>query len=54
MKTETKNKKTFDAVEFMRKRRETISKEIDGLTPEEEIRYFKQKASVFRKENKLD
>jgi hypothetical protein len=53
MKTETKNKKTFDAVDFMRKRREMISKEIDGLTPEEEIRYFKLKAAEFRKHNKL-
>jgi hypothetical protein len=45
MKTETKAKKTFDAVEFMRIRREQISKEIEGMTPKEEIAFFKKKAA---------
>jgi hypothetical protein len=44
MKTETKIKKTFDAVAFMRKRRDEISKEIEGMTPQQEIEYFKKNA----------
>ena len=49
MKTVKKQKKTFDAVAFMRKRRDEISKEIDGLTPEQIITYFKNKAATFNK-----
>ncbi len=49
MKAEIKAKKTFDAVAFMRKRREEISKEIEGMTPKQEIEYFKKKAAEFRK-----
>ena len=45
MKTEIKQKKTFDAVEFMRRRREEIAKEIEGMTPQQEIAYFKKKAT---------
>jgi hypothetical protein len=45
MKTETKIKKTFDAVAFMRKRRDEISKEIEGMTPQQEIEYFKKNAT---------
>jgi len=52
MKKETKTKKTFDAVEFMRRRREEISKEIDGMTPKEEIAYFKKKSAEFNKHYK--
>lgn len=52
MKTETNTKKTFDAVEFMRKRREEISKEIDGLTSKQEIAYFKRKTAEFNEQNK--
>ena len=44
MKTEVKAKKTFDAVAFMRKRRDEISKEIEGMTPQQEIEYFKRNA----------
>lgn len=44
MKTETKEKKTFDAVEFMRRRRDKISKDVEGMTPKEEIEYFNKKA----------
>ena len=47
----TKTKKTFDAVAFMRKRREEISKEIEGMTPQQEIEYFKKGAAEFRKRN---
>lgn len=45
MKTGTKARKTFDAVAFMRKRRDEISKEIEGMTPQQEIEYFKKNAS---------
>lgn len=48
MKTEAKTKKTFDAVAFMRKRRDEISKEIEGMTPEQEIEYFKRNAVKLR------
>jgi hypothetical protein len=48
MKTETKVKKKFDAVEFMRLRREQISKDIEKMTPKEEIEYFKKKASELK------
>ena len=44
MKTDVKTKKTFDAVAFMRKRRDEISKEIEGMTPQQEIEYFKKNA----------
>ena len=48
MKTEARTKKTFDAVAFMRKRRDEISKEIEGMTPEQEIEYFKKNAVKLR------
>lgn len=50
MKTEVK--KSFDAVAFMRKRRDEIDKEIEGMTPKEEIEYFKKKAAELRKRKK--
>ena len=49
MTTETKQKKTFDAVDFMRRRRDEISKEIEEMTPKAEIEYFKKKAAEFNK-----
>jgi len=52
MKTETKVKKTFCAVEFMTRRRDEISKDIDGMTPKEETEYFNKKAAEFNKQNK--
>jgi hypothetical protein len=48
MKTEAKIKKTFDAVAFMRRRRDEISKEIDGMTPQQEIEYFKKNAAKLK------
>ncbi len=48
MKTEIKTKKSFDAVAFMRKRRDQISKEIEGMTPQEEIEYFKKNAAKLK------
>jgi hypothetical protein len=52
MKTKQETNKKFDAVAFMRKRREEISKEIEGLTPEQEIEYFKKKSEGMRKRRK--
>ncbi|MBX2900211.1 MAG: hypothetical protein KF775_11195 [Cyclobacteriaceae bacterium] len=52
MRTELKRKKTFDAVAFMRKRRDEISKEIEGMTPKQEIEYFKKKAAKLKKVKK--
>lgn len=48
MKADVRTKKTFDAVAFMRKRRDEISKEIEGMTPQQEIEYFKQNAVKLR------
>ena len=45
MKTEVKTKNTFESVAFMRKRRDEISKEIEGLIPLQEIEYFKKNAA---------
>lgn len=52
MKINTKKDKTFDAVAFMRKRREEISREIEGMTPKEEIEYFKKKAKEVNRPDK--
>jgi len=49
MKSPIKSKKTFDSVGFMRLRREQISKDIEGMSPKEEIKYFKKKADEFSK-----
>ncbi len=48
MKTQAKTEKAFDAVAFMRKRRKEISKEIEGMTPQQEIAYFKRKAAEIK------
>ncbi len=48
MKKDSTTKKSFDAVAFMRKRRDEISKEIEGLTPQQEIQYFRKKAEELR------
>ncbi len=52
MKAKLKELKTFDAVAFMQKRREEISEEIEGLTPKQEIAYFKKKAAKLNKSKK--
>lgn len=36
-------KKTFDAVKFMREQRDRISKDIMNLSPEEIVKYFESK-----------
>jgi len=43
MKTKLINqKKTFDAVKFMRERRDRISEEIMDMSPEEVVAYFEE------------
>jgi len=42
MKNKSNNKKDFDAVAFMRKVRDRISKEIADLSPEQIIEYFRK------------
>ena len=44
MKTKKiKIKKTFDAVKFMRQMRDKISLDLDGLTTEQILDYFRKK-----------
>jgi hypothetical protein len=52
MKTKREIKKKFDAVAFMRRRREEISKEISEMTPEQEIKYFSEKSDQFKRQKK--
>ena len=49
MKTETNEEKKFDAVKFMRQQRDRVSQTIKGMTPEQELEYFKKKSEEFRK-----
>jgi hypothetical protein len=39
-----KKRKSFDAVKMMRRIRDQISREIRGMTPEQEIAYFQRRA----------
>lgn len=39
----TTNKKTFDAVKFMREQREKLSEKLFGMTREEIVEYFRKK-----------
>ena len=49
MKAEVKTEKRFDAVKYMRQERDRLSKTIKGMTPEQEIEYFKKKSQEFRR-----
>ena len=49
MKTNVKTEKEFDAVNYMRQERDRISREIKGMTPEQQIEYFRKKAEEFQK-----
>ena len=49
MKAMIKSKKTFDAVAAMRSIREKVSREIQGMTFEEEKAYLKKRSDQFRK-----
>ena len=48
MKNVTKTKKDFDAVDLMRSIREKISKEIQGMTFEQEKEYLKKRVEKYR------
>ena len=48
MKNTTKTKKEFDAVDMMRSIREKISKEIIGMTFEQEKEYLKKRTEKYR------
>lgn len=50
MKTETKanTEKKFDAVRFMREQRTRVSKIIERMSPEEELKYFQRKSKEFK------
>lgn len=37
--------KTFDAVKLMRQLRDKLSQEMEGMTPEERMRYIREKAA---------
>lgn len=50
MKTEIKTDKKFDTVKFMRQQRDRVSQTIKGMTPEEELEYFRKKSEEFKKE----
>ena len=49
MKTEIKKEKKIDAVKFMRQQRDRVSQTIKGMTPEEELEYFRKKSEEFKK-----
>lgn len=49
MKTEIIEKKGFDAVKYMRNERKRISQEIEGMTAEQEIEYFKKQSALLKK-----
>jgi hypothetical protein len=52
MKTKIEKKKKFDAVKYMRMERERVSKEIKGMTQQQELEYIKKKSKEFRDKNK--
>lgn len=49
MKTDMTEEKKFDPVKFMRQQRDRVSQVIKGMTPEQELEYFKKKSEEFRK-----
>jgi hypothetical protein len=44
--------KSYDAVKMMRRIRDRLSRKIGGMTPEQEIKYFRQKAAGFDADRK--
>jgi hypothetical protein len=44
--------KSYDAVKMMRRIRDRLSRKIEGMTPEQEINYFRQKAARFEADRK--
>jgi hypothetical protein len=51
MKTEPSTTKGFKSVSYMRKERDRISKEIQGMTAKQELEYFRRKAREFREKS---
>ena len=49
MKIEIKTKKKFDAVKFMRQQRDRVTQIIKGMSPEQEMEYFRKKSEEFKK-----
>ena len=49
MKTKVENKRDFDAVELMQRRRIQIGKDIQNMTFEEEKKYFEESAEKLKK-----
>ncbi len=49
MKTNVKTEKEFDAVKYMRQERDRVSREINDLTADQRLAYFRRKAEEFRK-----
>ena len=48
MKTNVKTEKDFDAVKYMRQERDKVSREINDLTADQRLAYFKKKSEEFR------
>lgn len=53
MKTDTKTKKDFDAVEMMRQIRNNIDQETEGMNFEQLKKYYKNKSEKFENEKKV-
>ena len=49
MKTNVKTEKEFDAVKYMRQERDRVSREINDLTADQRLEYFRKKSEEFRK-----
>jgi hypothetical protein len=47
------NEKQFDCVRFMRQARDRISREIAGMTPDEELRWFAEQRAKLDREAPL-
>ncbi len=45
---ETKNKKEFDAVKFMREQRKSLSAKLSKMTKSEIVEYFKSRQLKYR------
>lgn len=52
MKSNEQPKKDFDAVEFMRKAREKLDKEVEGMTTDQTLKFFAEKSYEFNRRMK--
>ena len=48
MRNNVKTEKDFDAVKYMRQERDRVSREINDLTPDQRLEYFRKKSEEFR------